>query len=189
MPPKELWFEPFRYFDVKDTKAIIVVDYPEMQEGLNDGLAGSHPPHVKSASPLAYAIRSEYLKYVSRNRPHSYCLRPWAKQGVLLIYMCPVAEQEGDNRKRFKNYGWAMCLIEVLTYFNNYGTLKKIPVVFIGKDTHKYAWWVDRLPHLKLMYPGLKVSRGKIPEVRGSGFIKWIDDHLHGKDIIDWKLP
>ncbi len=189
VPPKNLWFEPFRHFKVVDTKAIIVVDYPERTEGVHDGLAGSHPPHVtKDISPIAYAIRSEYLRTVSRNAPHSYCLLPWAKQGVLLMYMCPVAEQDGDNRKRFKNYGWAMCLIEVLTYFNNYGTLKKVPVVFIGKDSHKFAWWTDRMPTLLLDYPSKRTNRAR-NEVRGSGFIKWLNDNLDESHSIDWKLP
>lgn len=126
-------FRPFEYFQVRDTKVIILGQDPYPGENVADGLAFS------TKLDKAPASLRNIFKEVKRDYPNTILetnsLEQWAKQGVLLmnIYLTGVIKQPLAH----EHIGWdkfteIICL-EILSKNPN------VVVVALGKKAQKFV--------------------------------------------------
>ena len=123
-PKQNEVFNAFRYTDYKDIKVVIL---------------GQDPYHgPKQAEGLSFSVSNEVLKPPSLQNifkelendigipfPESNSLKPWAKQGVLLLNTVLTVEEHKPTSQKEK--GWEIFTNEVIKIINQ----KKEPVVFI----------------------------------------------------------
>lgn len=98
-------FKAFTYFEVKDTKVVIIGQdpYPNLDQAM--GLAFSVPNEVEQ---LPASLTNIYME-VNRSMgdpcsllPSNGCLENWAKQGVLLLNSALTVETEKQEKKEEK---------------------------------------------------------------------------------------
>ena len=117
-------FNAFRYTDFDNVKVVILgqdpYHGPNQAEGLffsvsNDVLK---PPSLKN-------IFKELESDLKIPFPEHNSLKPWAKEGVLLLNAVLTVEEH--NPTSHKNHGWETFTDDIIKIINN----KKTPVVFI----------------------------------------------------------
>ena len=117
-------FNAFRYTDFDNVKVVIL---------------GQDPYHgPNQAEGLSFSVRNDVLKPPSLKNifkelesdlkipfPEHNSLKPWAKEGVLLLNAVLTVEEH--NPTSHKNHGWETFTDDIIKIINN----KKTPVVFI----------------------------------------------------------
>ncbi len=85
-PPKDNIFETFKYFQLRDTKCVIIGQDPYHQLGQSHGLSFSVQDNVKHPPSLKNIIKELYLEYPDKSNQYiSGNLTEWVKQGVLML--------------------------------------------------------------------------------------------------------
>ena len=94
-PPTELIFNCFNYFNVEQTKVVILGQDPYHQPNQAQGLSFSVPNNVKIPPSLVNIFKEIDNEYGSK--PNKGNLEFWAKQGVLLLNNTLTVRQSSAN--------------------------------------------------------------------------------------------
>lgn len=109
-------FEAFRYFDLDQTKVVILGMDPYINEGQAMGLSFSVPPNVK-IPPSLKNIYKEIATDRSVDINHrTGDLTDWAKQGVLLLNS--ILTVEAGHSGSHKGLGWQKLTDAVISKLN-----------------------------------------------------------------------
>ena len=117
-------FNAFRYTDFDNVKVVILgqdpYHGPNQAEGLSFSVSNDvlKPPSLKN-------IFKELESDLKIPFPEHNSLKPWAKEGVLLLNAVLTVEEH--NPTSHKNHGWETFTDDIIKIINN----KKTPVVFI----------------------------------------------------------
>ena len=117
-------FNAFRYTDFDNVKVVILgqdpYHGPNQAEGLSFSVSNDvlKPPSLKN-------IFKELESDLQIPFPEHNSLKPWAKEGVLLLNAVLTVEEH--NPTSHKNHGWETFTDDIIKIINN----KKTPVVFI----------------------------------------------------------
>lgn len=117
-------FNAFRYTDFDNVKVVILgqdpYHGPNQAEGLSFSVSNDvlKPPSLKNIfKELESDLKIPFSEHNS--------LKPWAKEGVLLLNAVLTVEEH--NPTSHKNHGWETFTDDIIKIINN----KKTPVVFI----------------------------------------------------------
>lgn len=134
-------FNAFNFFDVKETKVVILGQDPYFNKDEAHGLAFSvknnkRPPSLNNIFKELY----NDLKIKRTNND----LTDWAKQGVLLLNTCLTvsAKKPLSHHK----YGWDNFCINVIKKINN--ECENIVFVLWGNNAKKYKKYINSNRHL-----------------------------------------
>lgn len=117
-------FNAFRYTDFDNVKVVILgqdpYHGPNQAEGLSFSVSNDvlKPPSLKN-------IFKELESDLKIPFPEHNSLKPWVKEGVLLLNAVLTVEEH--NPTSHKNHGWETFTDDIIKIINN----KKTPVVFI----------------------------------------------------------
>ena len=123
-PKQNEVFNAFRYTDFKDVKVVILgqdpYHGPNQAEGLSFSVSNNviKPPSLKN-------IFKELESDLGIPFPEANSLKPWAKEGVLLLNAVLTVEEH--NPTSHKSHGWETFTDNVIKIINK----KETPVVFI----------------------------------------------------------
>ena len=123
-------FNAFRYTDFDNVKVVILgqdpYHGPNQAEGLSFSVSNDvlKPPSLKN-------IFKELESDLKIPFPEHNSLKPWAKEGVLLLNAVLTVEEH--NPTSHKNHGWETFTDDIIKIINN----KKTPVVFILWGSYK----------------------------------------------------
>ncbi len=97
-------FKCFNYFDIKDTKVVILGQDPYHQPGQAQGLSFSVPENTKIPPSLVNIFKELEKEY--GKKPENGNLEKWAQQGVLLLNTTLSVRQSSPNShlKFWKNF-------------------------------------------------------------------------------------
>jgi len=151
-PEHDQVFRWTRYFDVKDTKVVILGKEPYQCPWQADGFCYSLLKGKSSSSPSSDRIFEALSRDIEGFTPPSHkCLEGWAKQGVLLLNTC-LTIRRGEARSH-EDFGWETFTDAVLKLISN----ECSGVVFLlwGPHACKKASVVDGKKHhlLKASHP------------------------------------
>lgn len=117
-------FNAFKYTDYENTRVVILgqdpYHGPNQAEGLSFSVSNQvlKPPSLKN-------IFKELESDLGIPFPEHNSLKPWAKEGVLLLNAVLTVEEHTPTSH--KDHGWEIFTDDVIKILNN----KKMPVVFI----------------------------------------------------------
>ncbi|UUD35145.1 uracil-DNA glycosylase [Mycoplasmopsis caviae] len=109
-PPESLRFEALNYFEVEETKLIIIGQDPYYLKGQADGLAFSTQSDKcpKSLQNILKELKKDYPETIIE----TFSLKSWVKQGVLLINTCLSVNE--NSPLSHKNFGWEIFVINLI---------------------------------------------------------------------------
>ncbi|MGL6125076.1 MAG: uracil-DNA glycosylase [Metamycoplasmataceae bacterium] len=182
LPKMENIFESFNKTPFKKMKVIIVGQEPYHSKDMADGLAFSTQSNTtpKSLSNIFKEIRSNYPN-ISLN---GTSLKPWAKQGVLLMNTSLSVEQGKPNSH--SKIGWDIFVKNFINYLNE----NKDFLIFVlwGNSAKKLKPFIDaKFYILESTHPSpLSANKGFL----GCNHFKKINMILSSNNIkeIDWNL-
>ncbi len=123
-PKKNEIFNAFRYTDFDNVKVVILGQDPYHGPNQAEGLSFSVSNSV-SKPPSLQNIFKELESDLGIPFPKNNSLKPWAREGVLLLNSVLTVEEH--NPTSHKGRGWEIFTDEVIKIINE----KKTPVVFI----------------------------------------------------------
>ncbi|QNM93871.1 uracil-DNA glycosylase [Mycoplasma sp. Pen4] len=176
-------FRPFDYFQVAETKVIILGQDPYHTYGYADGLAFSTGNN--KLSPSLRNIFKELKKDYPKIKLDSTDLTPWAKQGVLLLNtVLTVSHGEPNSHK---NFGWQSFTKKVIQEVVKVNP--NVILVLLGKEAQKFAKDIEINPDnvIATSHPSpYSYKKG----FENSGIFKLINKKLkkHNEQPIDWNL-
>ncbi|WP_406614725.1 uracil-DNA glycosylase [Mycoplasma corogypsi] len=176
-------FRAFEFFQVEQTKVIIIGQDPYHTEGVADGLAFSTrsnktPPSLKN-------MFKELLKDYPKTKIETNSLVDWAKQGVLLLNTVLTVEQGKPNSHQ--KFGWqtfTRSVLDEVCYQN-----PNVILVLLGKKAQQFAKGVKLDPHniIAIAHPSPFSYRHGF---ENSSLFKLINQKLkkQGQQPIKWDL-
>ena len=186
-PPQEELFSCFSAVAPEQVRVVILGQDPYHEPGQANGLAFSVHPGTK-LPPSLQNIYKELQSDLDLPMPANGDLRPWARQGVLLLNTVLTVERAKANSH--KDFGWQTFTDDVIR------ALAQLPqpIAFIlwGAQSQKkeplirasdYPRFVLKSPHPSPLsvYRGFYGSK---PFSQVNSFL-----HLHNQPPIDWRLP
>jgi len=177
-PPKPLIFNCFNFFNVKDTKVVIIGQDPYINEGEAMGMAFSVPEGKKVPPSLRNIIKEINRSMGSNKDFKNGDLTAWAEQGVLLLNTALTVRQykSGTHMTKWKHFTNYM-----LKYIND--NCDGLVFMLWGNHAIKYEDLIDKDKHhvLKSGHPS-PLNRTN-PFLENNHFVK-CNELL--KDPIDW---
>lgn len=140
-PKPEDVFNAFNYFNVNDTKIVILGQDPYINENQAHGLAFSVKNNIAPKSLINIFKELESDLGIKRINPD---LTDWAEQGILLLNTILTVDK--GNSLSHKNYGWQNFTINIIKYIDN--NLENIVFVLWGNDARKYKEFINKEKHL-----------------------------------------
>lgn len=139
-PPKNKIFNAFNYFDVENTKVVILGQDP--YHGENQAIGLAFGVKVNKIPPSLKNIVKELYKYTGKSL-EDYSLENWAKQGVLLLnYSLTVQPNKpGSNMKVWKEFT------------NNVLSMLSDDVIFVAWGAFAYELLKDKKILLHSSHP------------------------------------
>ena len=189
-PPKDQWFNAFKYTPFDKVKVVIVGQDPYHGEGQAHGLSFSVPDGIK-IPPSLRNIYKELNAEMGLSIPNSGNLEAWAKQGVLLLN-ASLTVRAGDAGSHSKA-GWLQFTNSCIQHIN----LNKQNVVFLawGKFAHNVCAQIDTSKHcvIKTSHPsplGATKSGRDFTAFMGSGCFMQANQYLQrcGLTPVNWDL-
>jgi len=178
-PPEDEIFSALNLTHFDDVKVVILGQDPYHGEGQAHGLAFS----VKPPCPPPPSLKNIFKEL--EISPDNGDLRPWAKQGVLLINTVLTVRQ--SQAHSHKNKGWEEITDEIIKMVSH----KKDKVIFVlwGGPAAKKKKLIDESKHIVLesAHPSpLSAYRGFL----GCGHFNKINEELRswGESEIDWSI-
>ncbi|MDR0846983.1 MAG: uracil-DNA glycosylase [Lactobacillales bacterium] len=169
-PPLAEVFHAFDFFEIDDTKVVLIGQDPYHDNNQAMGLSFSVPVGKK----IPPSLRNIY-KELGIN-PDNGDLTPWAKQGVLLLNATLTVEAHKPNSH--KDFGWQALTDAVIKRLSDKGD---VTFLLLGAFAQKKAPLIDasRNKIITANHPSpLSAYRGFF----GSGVFKQIPE-------IDWSIP
>lgn len=188
-PPKDLIFNAFSQTPFKNAQVVIVGQDPYHGPGQAHGLSFSVPPGVRPP-PSLKNIFKELHHDIGLPIPHTGCLLPWAKQGVLLLNATLTVKKGKPLSHHGK--GWESFTDAVIQKLLE----RDDPVIFVlwGKFAQDKCQFVDAHTHTSSKHFILKAAHPS-PYSAGRGFFgcrhfSKINALLtqQNKKPINWKL-
>ncbi|MBQ3307779.1 MAG: uracil-DNA glycosylase [Bacilli bacterium] len=183
-PKQNEVFNALRNTDYKDVKVVIVGQDPYHEPNQAEGLAFSVKDEVQKPPSLVNILK-ELESDLGIPFPRKNSLRPWTKQGVLLLNTVLTVEEHKANSHKDK--GWEVFTNEVIKKIND----KKEPVVFIlwGTPARKKKELINNSKHyiIESVHPSpLSAYNGFF----GSKPFSKTNDFLRENHIkeIDWRI-
>jgi len=183
-PPKELIFAAFDYCSFDDLKVVIIGQDPYHGEGEANGLCFSVNDGIKIPPSLRNIFREMNEDLGTVFFPISGNLKPWAKQGILLLNASLSVRKDSANSH--KHLQWNVFTDAVIQKISE----QKEQVVFLlwGSFAQKKGAKIDRNKHLVLEsgHPSpLSANQGKW---FGNKHFSKINLYLKSKGIspIEW---
>lgn len=184
-PPPEQRFSAFALTPLEEVKVVILGQDPYHGAGQGNGLAFSVEPEI----PLPPSLRNIFQELQQDcGIPPSRVgdLRPWARQGVLLLNSCLSVEEGKANSHQ--GLGWEALTDLAISLVDRQSS----PTVFLlwGSHAKKKQKLITQPQHLVLTtsHPSpLSVYRG----FQGCGHFSQTNRFLEevGRGAIQWKLP
>lgn len=139
-PKQEEVFNAFNFFNIEDTKVVILGQDPYINENEAHGLAFSVKNNKAPKSLVNIFKELENDLGIKRTNPD---LSDWASQGVLLLNTI-LTVNKGSSLSH-KNYGWEKFTSNIIKYIND--NLSNIVFVLWGNDAKKYKQYIDTKKH------------------------------------------
>jgi uracil-DNA glycosylase len=185
-PAKEKLYAAFELVPLSRVKVVIIGQDPYPQPGKAQGLSFSISPQDRhltgSLHNIFKELKSEYPDY---EIPKHGDLRPWARQGVLLLNMALTVPPGGRNAPHLGV--WKPFLVKTLTGISQYN--RDIIFVLWGNKAQSIRQYVGQCPVLVAGHPSPEaVNRGG--DFPTCGHFKAINKLLEerGEEPIDWQL-
>lgn len=184
-PPKNLIFECFNYFNIKDLKVVILGQDPYINEGEAVGLSFS----VNSGTKIPPSLRN-ILKEVNRsfnykiNERENGNLKKWAKQGVLLLNTAlTVRQYKSNSHKKI----WLKFTNFIIEYISN--NCNNVVFLLWGNNATNKKQYIDCDKHLVLSSGHPSPLNRKKDFYNNNHFIK-CNDYLeeNKQKIINWDI-
>lgn len=183
-PPMQDIFNALRYTSYSDVKAVLLGQDPYHGPGQAHGLCFSVRPGV-APPPSLQNIFKELQSDMGLSAPHSGCLIPWAKEGVLMLNTT-LTVRRGQANSHSK-IGWTRFTDAIIQKLNDH----EKPVVFLlwGSNARSKKALITNPNHLILetVHPSpLSAHQGFF----GSRHFSQCNEFLmaHGIAPIDWTL-
>lgn len=183
-PPMQDIFNALRYTSYSDVKAVLLGQDPYHGPGQAHGLCFSVRPGV-APPPSLQNIFKELQSDMGLPAPHSGCLIPWAKEGVLMLNTT-LTVRRGQANSHSK-IGWTKFTDTIIQKFNDH----EQPIVFLlwGSNARSKKALITNPNHLILetVHPSpLSAHQGFF----GSRHFSQCNEFLmaHGIAPIDWTL-
>lgn len=149
-PPNNLIFNAFNFFNLKDTKVVIIGQDPYHQPGQAMGLSFSVPENVKVPPSLVNIFKEIQSDELLKNNSHDNHdsnnkngdLTRWAHQGVLLLNANLTVQQSKANSHKNK---WDFFTDAIISYISKnskgiifmlWGNFAKNKEILIDKEKH-----------------------------------------------------
>lgn len=183
-PKENEVFNAFRYTDFDNVKVVILGQDPYHEENQAEGLSFSVSNEVPKPSSLQNIFK-ELQSDLGIPYPKHNSLKPWAKQGVMLLnaVLTVEAHQAASHQKK----GWETFTDDVIKIINT----KEEPVVFIlwGNFARSKKSLITNPKHciIESAHPsGLSASRGFF----GSKPFSKTNEFLRKNNLkeIDWRV-
>ena len=183
-PKENEVFNAFRYTDYNNVKVVILGQDPYHGPNQAEGLSFSVSNEVKKP-PSLINIFKELESDLKIPFPEANSLKPWAKQGVLLLNAVLTVEEHKPTSHKDK--GWEIFTDDVIRIINK----KETPVVFIlwGSYARSKKSLITNPKHLIIesAHPSPFSARngffGSRPFSRTNEFLK-----KNGISEIDWRI-
>ena len=183
-PPMQDIFNALRYTSYSDVKAVLLGQDPYHGPGQAHGLCFSVRPGV-APPPSLQNIFKELQSDMGLPAPHSGCLIPWAKEGVLMLNTT-LTVRRGEANSHSK-IGWTKFTDAIIQKLNDH----EQPIVFLlwGSNARSKKALITNPNHLILetVHPSpLSAHQGFF----GSRHFSQCNEFLmaHGIAPIDWTL-
>ena len=183
-PPMQDIFNALRYTSYSDVKAVLLGQDPYHGPGQAHGLCFSVRPGV-APPPSLQNIFKELQSDMGLPAPHSGCLIPWAKEGVLMLNTT-LTVRRGQANSHSK-IGWTKFTDAIIQKLNDH----EQPIVFLlwGSNARSKKALMTNPNHLILetVHPSpLSAHQGFF----GSRHFSQCNEFLmaHGIAPIDWTL-
>lgn len=183
-PPMQDIFNALRYTSYSDVKAVLLGQDPYHGPGQAHGLCFSVRPGV-APPPSLQNIFKELQSDMGLPAPHSGCLIPWAKEGVLMLNTT-LTVRRGQANSHSK-IGWTRFTDAIIQKLNDH----ERPIVFLlwGSNARSKKALITNPNHLILetVHPSpLSAHQGFF----GSRHFSQCNEFLmaHGIAPIDWTL-
>ncbi len=183
-PKQNEVFNAFRYTSLEEVKVVILGQDPYHGENQAEGLSFSVSNQVLKP-PSLQNIFKELESDLGIPFPEANSLKPWAKQGVLLLNSVLTVEEHKPTSHKDK--GWEIFTDDIIKIINQ----KKDPVVFIlwGAYARSKKSLITNPNHLIIesAHPSPFSARngffGSKPFSRTNEFLK-----SHNQKEIDWRV-
>ena len=183
-PPMQDIFNALRYTSYSDVKAVLLGQDPYHGPGQAHGLCFSVRPGI-APPPSLQNIFKELQSDMGLPAPHSGCLIPWAKEGVLMLNTT-LTVRRGQANSHSK-IGWTKFTDAIIQKLNDH----EQPIVFLlwGSNARSKKALITNPNHLILetVHPSpLSAHQGFF----GSRHFSQCNEFLmaHGIAPIDWTL-
>ena len=185
-PKQEDIFKCFQYFEIHETKVVILGQDPYHGLGQANGLSFSVSKGQKIPPSLRNIYKELALEYEDFETPKHGDLSSWAEQGVLLLNAVLTVEE--GNANSHKDYGWHTFTDNAIKYINE--NTKDVVFILWGAFAQKKEVLIDLTRHsvLKSVHPSpLSARRGFF----GCNHFKMANQILEskGKTKVNWYLP
>jgi len=183
-PPKQLIFNCFNYFDVKDTKVVILGQDPYIKEGEATGLSFSVPEGKRVPPSLRNVIKEINTSMNKDKSLKSGDLTSWAEQGVLLLNTSLTVRQ-GKSNSHGKTKLWDGFTEMILSYINE--NCDNVVFMLWGNHAMYYSKYIDGNKHI-IMKCGHPSPLNRTNPFIGNGQFVECNKKLreNGKPDIEW---
>ena len=183
-PPQDKIFNCFNFFNVEDTKVVIIGQDPYIRKNQAMGLSFSVPKGIKVPPSLKNILKEINISLGLNNDLNKGDLTNWAKQGILLLNRSlTVREGKSNSHKKV----WLPFTEMIIIYISN----KLNGVVFLlwGKNAEELHKHIDKNKHLVLISGHPSPLNRKKNFIGNQHFIK-TNKYLkaNNKSEIDWNV-
>lgn len=180
-PHPDDMFAAFRYFDVEDTKVVIVGQDPYQTTGFANGLAFAVNKGVQTPKSLINIFK-ELKDDLGIERTDTE-LKDWAAQGVLLLNRVLTVNEGLSNSH--KNQGWEEFTNAAIKLVND--KCKNVVFVLWGNNAQELKPLIDDKKHL-IICSSHPSPLGYYRSFKGSKPFSKINNYLkqHNKKEIKW---
>lgn len=189
-PEQNNIFECFKYFELDETKIVIIGQDPYHSPNMATGLcfATNVDCHLKTKIPPSLKNIIKELKSDINIELLDYSLQNWAKQGILLLNTSLTVLKGKPNSHKQIWHKFTSYIIDELNKCNNqiifiaWGAFAHAKLININEKKHKL--FITSHPSPLSVYKKYK----HYPAFSGSKIFSLINNTLHNNDkkIIDW---
>jgi len=142
-PAKRDIFKAFELTKFDNLKVVILGQDPYHGAGQAQGLAFSTPANIRNPPSMQNILKEIENEYQQPSLCNDGDLRPWAKQGVLLINAILTVEQA--KPKSHENIGWQIFTDNIISYISK--NCENIVFLLWGTPAIKKQKLIDKTKH------------------------------------------
>ena len=183
-PPQDKIFNCFNYFDIENTRVVIIGQDPYIRKNQAMGLSFSIPEGVKVPPSLKNIIKEINRSIGLNNNLKKGDLTNWANQGVLLLNRSlTVSEGISNSHKKV----WLPFTEMIVKYISN--NLENIVFLLWGRNAEELVEYINKNKHLVLISGHPSPLNRKKDFIGNNHFIK-TNEYLKSKkkSEIDWTI-